>query len=113
MISLLQTLKDKLTIGGVQKPSTPEQTSGVMYAPVGTMVATKGKWVSVQGRVGIISEVSSSDTVTVAYVDPENGTTTEFARVSIGLCAVASFRQIPACRRGDMTVEAAAGLGYF
>jgi hypothetical protein len=76
------------------------------------ILARRGKWVSVQGRVGIISELSSNDTITVDYVDPVTGYTTETARVSIGLCSVAKWEQIPESRRG-ISREAGEALGYF
>lgn len=77
-----------------------------------TIVAVRGKWVSVQGRVGIISSIINHDTVVVDYVDPISGVTTESTRVSIGLCALALYRQIPECRR-NISREDAELLGYM
>jgi hypothetical protein len=111
MISLLQTLKEKLAIGGVQKPKPADLQ--LQLFPSNGIIVRPGKWVSVQGRVGIISEVSSFDTVSVDYVDAETGATTESARVSIGLCAVAAARQIPECRKVGLTAPELAALGYF
>lgn len=75
-------------------------------------LAVRGKWVSVQGRVGIITELSDADSIVVDFVDPTTGFTTETARVSIGLCSVAKWDQIPECRRG-ISREAGEAKGYF
>jgi hypothetical protein len=109
-MTFLQSIARSLGIKPILEDIPPGLVNIPLKAAMG--LAVRGKWVSVQGRVGIISELSSADSITVDYVDPVTGYTTESARVSIGLCSVAKWDQIPECRRG-ISQEAGQAKGYF
>jgi hypothetical protein len=109
MTSLFDFLKLKPFL--VDLPPPPSQSTQLL--PRYTVVASKGKWVSVQGRVGILSQFVNHDTVIVDFVDPITGATTERAQTSIGMCANATAAQIPECRKVGLTSQDLAGLGYF
>ncbi len=79
--------------------------------PVYNPVVSRGKWVCVQGEIGIVSQILGPDTIIVDYVDV-NGETIMSKITSVGLCVLATYAQIPAKRMG-ISREEAAQLGYL
>lgn len=67
------------------------------------------KWVTVKGKIGIVTAIDASSYVKVALVKPD-GTNLEDIRVPVGEVKLARYLEIPECRRGDKVI--AATLGY-
>lgn len=74
----------------------------------GLVVLQPKKWVTVKGRVGIVTSIDSSGYVKVDLVD-KDGYTVETIRRPVGQVSLARYLEIPESRRGDQVVAATKG----
>lgn len=71
------------------------------------------KWVVCKSHVGIVTELDSSGFAKIDFVSRQDGTTVASDRIRCSELRLAKFDEIPECRRGNLTREYAATLGYF
>jgi len=93
----------------VLAPPTPPALPALVL-PGQTILLTKGKWVTLQGRVGIVADLDSSGYATV-HLTNNIGETVEYARTPAGNLKLARLAEIPLLRRPTNPARAAV-LGY-
>jgi hypothetical protein len=105
-MTFLNKLYDRL-----MPPAVPSDTP--MISVPAHVILRPQKWVMVQGEIGIVSQILSGDQIIVDMVNAEDGTTIKRRQVSVALCALARWDQIPECRKVGFSKEEAARIGYI
>lgn len=105
----------------IPKPPPPDTSAAIKPVPLlteevrvpglivpGMVLLKPKKWVSIQGKIGIVTAIDSSGYVKVDLTD-KDGFTVGTIRVAVGQVKLAKYLEIPESRRGDQVLAATKG----
>lgn len=117
MHNWFSSIKSKLSSAKEQLAPTEDESQEIIAPAIpalvlpGTVILlTKGKWVTYQGRIGVVADLDSSGYATVHLTDAI-GETVDQLRTAAGNLVLARLAEIPAPRRPTNPARAAV-LGY-
>jgi hypothetical protein len=113
-MTFLNKFMDKLVSKPIIVDTPPnELREPPMISIPARIILKPGKWVMVQGEIGLVSQLLDGDQIVVDMVNVDDGTTRYRKQISIALCTLARWAEIPECRKIGFSREDAFKLGYF